>query len=214
MISESQKQIYNSFLHITRSVKNQPYRARKDFTDIDDTTLLHLKKLDSFFNNYQHIKYRDFFIAPYSIYSKEEYFDLQFYCTMRAVKCYSMFVQRRELADPDHDATINDCKQCCSFIYKFCKDNSLSLSQYKNSFNGKTPLVLQHLKDHKINFYVVQGLEIHSLLQTIEPQIVNFIINDFFSTYNTTKNNFIKSTKLKTVVRAALKIVDEKLLHT
>jgi hypothetical protein len=125
-----------------------------------------------------------------------------------------MFVQRRELADPDHDATINDCKQCCSFIYKFCKDNSLSLSQYKNSFNGKTPLVLQHLKDHKINFYVVQGLEIHSLLQTIEPQIVNFIINDFFSTYNTTKNNFIKSTKLKTVVRAALKIVDEKLLHT
>lgn len=213
MISEDQKQIYNSFLHITRTVKKQPYRARKDFADIDDTILLTLKKLDSFFKTYRHINYRDFFIAPYSIYNTEEYFDLQFFCTMRAVKCYSIFVQQRELADPDHETTIKDCKQCCSFIYKFCKDNSLTLSQYKNALNGSTPIVLQHLKEHKINFYVVQGLEIHALLQTIEPQIVNFIINDFFATYNTTKNNFIKSTKLKVVVRAALKIVDEKLLH-
>ena len=213
MISENQKQIYNSFLYTSRKVKDKPCRLRQDFSSIDTTTELVLKKLDILFSRYQHIKYNDFFIAPYMVHSKEEYYDLSFFKTQRAIKCYSLYMAQKELADPDNENTITDCKQGCSFIYNFCKENSLTLSQYKTHTTGSVPIILQHLKDHKINFYVLQGLEVHKLLQTTEPQIVNFVINDFFKIYTETKNNFIKSNKLKPVIRAAFKIIEEKLLQ-
>ena len=213
MISENQKQIYNSFLYTSRKVKDKPCRLRQDFSSIDTTTELVLKKLDILFSRYQHIKYNDFFIAPYMVHSKEEYYDLSFFKTQRAIKCYSLYMAQKELADPDNESTITDCKQGCSFIYNFCKENSLTLSQYKTHTTGSVPIILQHLKDHKINFYVLQGLEVHKLLQTTEPQIVNFVINDFYKIYTETKNNFIKSNKLKPVIRAAFKIIEEKLLQ-
>ena len=213
MISDSQKQIYNSFLYTSRKVKNQPCKFRQNFDSIDPTTELTLKKLDSFFTNYHNIKYSDFFLAPYEIYNNDEYFNLQFYTTRRAIKCYSNYIKQKETSDPDHESTIDDCKQACSFIYKFCKENKLTLHQYKNLINGTTPIVLQHLRDHKINFYILQGLEIHSLIQSTEPQIINFIVDDFFNIYNTTKSNFIRSTKLKIVIRSAFKIIEDRILQ-
>ena len=72
---------------------------------------------------------------------------------------------------------------------------------------------LLYERDHKNNFYILQGLEIHSLIQSTEPQIINFIVDDFFNIYNTTKSNFIRSTKLKIVIRSAFKIIEDRLLQ-
>jgi hypothetical protein len=214
MISEKQKLIYNFFQTASRKSQNKPYRLREDFTKIDDTTLLCLQKLESFFNSNHNINYTDFFIAPYKIFTDTSYFDIKFYVTRKAIICYTEYKKKKEVENPDNIDVINNCKDVCSFIYKFCKLNNLTLDDYKTRYNGSTPLVIQHLKDHKINFYVLQGLAIDSIINKYDKSITNFIINDFFTTYNTTRSLFIKSNNLKTIVRTALQIVEKKLLKS
>ncbi len=211
MINDKEKYIYNSFLKISRTVKNKPYNFRQNFSTLDNTTCLYLKKLSSFFSTYQNISFDDFFIAPYKVYEREEYFDLHFFCTRRALKCYTEYIKQRETSDTESDNTIEFCKECCKHIYKFCKEQELTLNTYKTAISGTTPIVLQHLKDHKINFYVLHGLGVQPQGKD-ESFIYEFAIPEFYKTYNTTKQKFLKSKRLKDVIRTALKLVDEKLL--
>ncbi len=86
MVSEREKQIYNSYLYATRSAKNQPTKFRKDFSRLKDEDFVSLKKLSGFFKKHTHVNYRDWFAAPFEVYSKDEYFDLQFFNTRKDIK--------------------------------------------------------------------------------------------------------------------------------
>ena len=55
MVSEREKQIYNSYLYATRSAKNQPTKFRKDFSKLKDQDFVSLKKLSGFFKKHTHI---------------------------------------------------------------------------------------------------------------------------------------------------------------
>ena len=213
MITERQQVIYNTYQHSTRTIKNNPYRPRKNFDNLDSTTTLLLQKLDSFFSNNKTVSYRDFFIAPYIIYGKDDYFDLNFFTTRKALKCYTEYVKKRETDNPDSEQVIENCKLACKFIYNYCKVNNISLKDYRVINDGNIPVVLQHLKEHKINFYTLCGLNIDQTLQTLPAELVNFIVDDFFHTLSITRDKFIKSSKLKNVVRQALQIIETKLLQ-
>ena len=45
MVSEREKQIYNSYLYATRSAKNQPTKFRKDFSKLKDEDFIALKEV-------------------------------------------------------------------------------------------------------------------------------------------------------------------------
>lgn len=214
MINEKQKLIYNTFQSTSRKLQNKPFKFREDFSKIDDTTLLYLQKLESFFNSNHNIRYSEFFIAPYKIFTDVSYFDLHFYITRKAICCYADYMKKTETDNPDSEDIIKVCKEACAFIYKFCVTNNISLNEYKVCINGTTPLILQHLKDHKINFYVIQGLAIENIITKYDHNITNFIVNDFYSTYSNTRSKFIKSNILKNTVRTALQIVEQKLLNS
>lgn len=211
MINEKEKYIYNSFLKISRGIKNKPFTFRQDFSKLDSSSVLYLKKLNSFFSSHSNVNYDDFFIAPYRIYKSDDYFDLHFYCTRRAIKCYAEFMRQRETSDTESEDTISICKECCSYIYNFCKENSITLEEYKRAVSGTTPVALQHLKDHKINFYLLHGLGVNPRLSD-DAFIYEFAIADFYNLFETTKQKFIKSKRLKDVIRTALKLIEEKLL--
>lgn len=211
-ITAKEKSIYNSFLIASRTAKNKPFRLRQDFTKIDSTTELILKKLSLFFIENNNITPTDFFIAPYKCYGADNYFDLQFFTTRKAIKCYSLFCKERETLNPDNEETVEYSKKCCGFIYKFCKENKLTLSEYKTMINGSTPIVLQHLRDHKINFHAIHGLNNDRVLNQVEPELLDFYIKDFHKLMNETRIIFQQSTRLKTVIREALKIIEQKLL--
>ena len=212
MISDRQKSIYNSFLRATRTIKNLPFNQRSKFDNFDNTKELILKKLEIFFNTHSSINVYDYFIAPYRIYTSDEYFDLQFFITRKAVKCYTEYIRNREVENPDSQEIIDKCKECCSFIYYFCKENNITLQEYKNKKINDTPIVLHHLKDHKLNFYTLHGLEIANLLTPQDSSIYNFMFQDFYETYNATRSKFIRSTRLKVVMRASFKLINERLL--
>jgi hypothetical protein len=211
-ITEKEKLIYNSFLIASRTVKSKPFKLRQDFSKIDSTTEVVLKKLSLFFTHNSSITPTDFFIAPYKCYGSDNYFDLQFFTTRKAIKCYSIYCKQRETQSPDSEEAIEHAKKCCSFIYRFCKENNLTLSEYKALINGSTPIVLQHLRDHKINFSTIHGLGVDRILNQVEPELLDFYIKDFHKLINETRILFQRSSRLKKVIREGLKIIEDNLL--
>lgn len=211
LLSKEEEIIYNNYLIASRTAKKQPFKIRRNFKDIDNTTILVLKKLSLFFNRHQNIKQSLFFSAPYTYYGSDNYFDISFFVTPKAHKCYSMVVREKEKQDPDSLESIQQIKDSCSFIYKFCKQNNLHLSEYITAIHGTTPIILQHLKDHHINFYTIHALNASSVLQKVEIEVLDFFIKDFYSMLSETRINYAKSQKLKQVASKALKLIQLKL---
>lgn len=212
-LTDKEKNIYNTFLATTRSLNNKPFNIRKNFDTIDSETYIILKKLGIFFSKYSYIKPSDFFSAPYLYYGKENYFDLQYFTTTKAIKCYSLYNKQKEIENPDNERIIEACKESCSFIYKYCNSKNLTLEEYKTYTEGSMPIVLVHLKEHKINFYTIHGLDCEKVIRRVEESLLNFVVENFTTTINTTRNNFLKSSKLKHIVRKAFAIIEEKLLQ-
>lgn len=213
-LTAKDKQIYNSFLATSRSVKNQPFKLRDNFEKLDPEKFTSLKKLSIFFAKYPHINIGDFFIAPYKIYGTTDYYDLKFYNTRKAVVCYSNYIKTKETDDPDSDDTINNCKNIFKVILKYCADQKITLEQYKNYIpQGNTmPIWLVHLKDHVINFYVLHSLNIDKETRQIEAEILNFFVKDFYNLLSKTRTKYITSTKLKTTLQNCVKLIGERLL--
>lgn len=212
MIEERQKRIYNSFLRATRLAKNKPFTQRQDFSKISPTIEVALRKLDNFFLSHSSVKYHEFFTAPYYIYSDKDFFDLKFFTTPRAIKCYTEYIKQQEYSDPDSDTTIERCKTCCANIYSYCKTNKITLQEYKTHTQDTIPLYIQHLKDHKINFYTLHGLDVVLPSTQEDTAIFKFMFEDFYNTFHKTRLKFIRSNRLKNVTRAAFYIIEEKLL--
>ena len=214
MISKKEEQIYNSHLYTSRSSQNKPTRFRNNFDNLAEKDIVCLKKLSAFFNRYKHINLQDWFISPYKVYNdKDQYFDLHFFTTRKALKCYSMYMKKKETQDPDSEASIGQIKECLSFVYQYCKDNNLTLAEYKGSIDGNMPLILTHLKQHKINFYMLHLLEVDAIIKSVETPILNFIISDFWSLYSKTRTKFTGSSILKHKARKGKQIIKTKLVE-
>jgi hypothetical protein len=211
-LTDKEKSIYNSYLIASRTIKKKPFKLRNDFTTIDNQTYTSLKKLGIFFDKNSNIKQIDFFTAPYAYYGVDNYFELHYFLTSKALKCYTLYQRKKETENPDSDHVINNCKECCSFIYKFCKSQGITLHEYKSILNGTTPQILQHLREHKINFYILHGLDCGKTLNQVEPELLNFFISNFQELLNDTRINFQRSTRLKGVIREALSIIEKQLL--
>ena len=216
MVSEREKQIYNSYLYATRSAKNQPTKFRKDFSKLKDQDFVSLKKLSGFFKKHTHINYRDWFAAPFEVYSKDEYFDLQFFNTRKALKCYSLYMKERETSNPDTEENIANLKQGLRFIYNYCIDNNMSVDEYRTHITGNMPTCLLHLQEHRLSFYLLHALDVEKTIKSVENSILNFIVQDFHTVFARTRTKFSGSatyklkakdgiTKIKTIVETKQK---------
>ena len=221
MITEKEKHIYNSFLYASRKAKNKPVRLRQNFSNIPSKDEVALKKLNLLLSKYTHINYSDFFIAPYRVYGSDNYFDLSFFNTRKAIKCYSLYCKDKETQDPDSEATINTLKECLKFIYSYCNDKQITLVEYKTYITGSAPDLLPdsafpevfwHLKNHHINFYTLHSLDMDASVKDKDIEIFNWFIPDFTDLYSKTRVKFLSSKSLKDKARKGLKIIEQKLL--
>ena len=81
------EQIYNTYLRVSRTKKNLPFKLRKDFSDIQkEERYPILLKLENFFKRNPYVNLNDFFEAPYHVYEDEKDFILDFYLSQKAVK--------------------------------------------------------------------------------------------------------------------------------
>jgi len=210
-LSEFEKRIYNSYNIAYRKANNKPFKIRKDFEKLDATTILVLRKLSSLFERNSSIDIDEFFIAPYKVYSTTDYTSIDFFLTRKALKCYTTYVKSREKENPDSDEVIARCKEACSFIYRYCRINNITLDQYKSMVVGTMPIVIQHLKDHSVNFYVIHALDCNKVLRSVGQELLDFLIPDFNMINNETRINYSKSTKLKHTLSKALDIIKQQL---
>jgi len=221
MITEKEKSIYNSHLYASRKAKNKPVRLRQNFDNIESKDEVALKKLNLLLSKYSHINYSDFFIAPYKIYGPDNYFDLPFFNTRKAIKCYSLYCRDMEVQNPDSKESIDTLKKCLKFIYNYCYDKKITLTEYKTyvpetgaqiSREGATPEIFWHLKDHKINFYTLHAFDMDADVRGKDTEILDWFIKDFTDLYSKTRVKFISSISLKEKARKGVKIIEQKLL--
>ena len=215
MINDREKSIYNSFLYASRKAKNKPVRLRQNFDNIESKDEVALKKLNLLLSKYTHINYSDFFIAPYKVYGADNYFDLTFFNTRRAIKCYSMYCKDKQVQNPDSEDSIDTLRECLKFIFNFCIEEKITLAQYKNyvgveAYNS-IPLVFTHLKNHKINFYLLHALNMDPVIKN-QDETLNWIISDFYDLYSKTRSKFASSKLLKNKAKKGVKIIEQKLL--
>ena len=140
-------------------------------------------------------------MAPHKIYPDESYHPLEFYTRPKAIKCYSDYVKQLELQDADSPDSLRRLAESLKFVVKYCIENSLQLSDYELNIEGTMPCFVQHLKDHKINYYTLHALTFKK--PQIESEILEFIFPDFYLVFQQTKNKFFTSKKMKEFAKQA-----------
>jgi hypothetical protein len=201
VITDFQKQIYNSHLAISRKIRDKPFRIRKDFSDLDKNKLDILASLERFFNSYSNIKIDEYFTAPYVIFEDDDYFDLDFFLSSKAKKAYSQYMKKIEIDDPDSEGSLKRLADSLKFIKNFCKEKSLTLENYPVYIESNLPCIVEHLKNHKINMYTLHALGVSKI--EVENRILDFIFSDFWITFQKTKNKFYLSKKMKEFAKQA-----------
>lgn len=178
-LTKFDEHVYNTFLRITRSQNDQPYRLRKQFDDLPDKTKISVKKITSFLTRFTHIKVEEFFLAPYKIYPDEKYFDLEYYTSLKATKAYTLYQKKKIYSDPDSDEQIAFINESLQFILRFCREQGISLADYINHKIDTTPSFLVHLKEHNVNIYTLLGLNgFNKAMNAFGVDMVKFIISE------------------------------------
>jgi L-rhamnose mutarotase len=204
--------IYNTFLRISRSRQGKPFRYRKDFSEFEkDPNYVYIVKLENFFKRFPHINIEEYFEAPYYVYPEQTYYGLDFYLSPKAIKVYTIFNKQRNDALPDSDLQLDFIKRSLLFIYNFCKERDIPLSEYIYKKNKLFPAFLLHLKEHQISIYTLFGWDkFEEVFSSLDKSEVEFIIGYLYDKLSTYRTQFIQSTKAKVLVKEGIKRLEKR----
>jgi hypothetical protein len=209
MISDFEKQIYNNHLVVSRKVKDEPFKIKKDFSNLEEDKIISLQKLSKLFKTYPNLIQEDFFTAPHKIFPDESYYPLEFYTKPKAIKCYTDYVKQLEIQDPDSPDSLRRLAESLKFVSRYCIENNLQFSEYELNIEGTMPCFVEHLKSHKINYYTLHALTFKK--PQIESRILDFIFPDFYLVFQKTKNKFFSSLKMKEFAKQAKTKLENKI---
>jgi hypothetical protein len=199
-LTDKEKRIYNCYLYYSR--KGKPFSPRKDFSDLEQKTFSILRRIYYFLEKYPHIKYEDFFKAPYHLHPDEKYPDLAFFTTLAATKNYSIFKKQQEDDDPEKQFDL--IKESFHFIGMFCLENKITLEKYATHKTGYMVSWLNHYREHRINPYSLMEIEnIFNSLSTLERDEVELFAKNLSDKLVAYKTRYINSPKTKTFVKEA-----------
>jgi hypothetical protein len=153
-LNQTEKNIYNCFLKHYRN--GQPYQPRKDFSDLDSTTIVALKRLNTFFQKFPHITYEDFFGSPRTLHPDEKCPHISFFTTRPAIRTYSLAMKKKEDESPEKQ--LEKIRESFHFIALFCLRNKIGLNQYIKHKTHNMPTWMQHYREHNVNPYALLGL--------------------------------------------------------
>ena len=209
-MDDFEKQIYNTYLIVSRSIVNKPFKVRKDFTGFEKKKeYLAVIKLAAFFKKHRHLNIKSFFEAPFFVYG-EDYFGIDFFCTHKAVSTYTKYNDVFLVENPDSAASGRKIKESILFITKYCKENNIKTRQYIicKEKASQTYVFLEHLKDRKINVYVLFAFkELESILNIIDPDIKK-LFNPSLMKIDYLRTKMYSSVQMKKNVNLFKKFVD------
>lgn len=203
-ITELEKFLYNKHLSISRNLKNKPFKYKKNFDDIINTDKhKFLKRISTLFQKHPEIDSDLFFSAPYKLYPDVEYFNLEYFSTLRAIKSYTIFKKTNFLRNPDEQ--IEDVKKSLFFIAKFCIENKLYLHQYQYHKTAEAFTWMKHYKENKINAYcMMEFTNVFSSIKQLAEDVQKFFIGQFVEQFQTMYFQYSNSTKLKPFIKKTI----------
>lgn len=211
MLTDHEQQIYNEHLRTSRVSAGKPYKLRKDFSDIDPSIELYVKRVGRLLHKFKHISTTDYFEAPYKVYGDDNRFDLKFYTSPRALKAYTLYMQQEVCTDPDTPAVLQRVAKALQYLSNFCKSHQIHVDDYAQHTTNNFPTFLMHLKERKLTPHIM--IELHNTLSIIrcqEKDIMTFMFGEnFYDNINTYKTKYLLSTTCKALVRAGINIIKQ-----
>lgn len=133
----------------------KPYRRKKDFSDLESKpdVLLSLEKLEAVFKKYPSFQSSLFFDAPYKLYEDTKFFTLKFYSSSKGILTCFNYIKLLQSTSPSNQ--IEFIENSFKFIAEFCIENGILLNQYASFKPLIKPVCFNHLKSHKISWYLV-----------------------------------------------------------
>jgi len=213
-VTDLEQYIYNCYLEVSRKSNNKPFRYRKDFEGFDESeNFIYVTKLGNFFNKFPHIKVKDFFQAPYSVYN-EKYFELKYFTTQKALKAYTIYQSKFLVEDPDKPETIQKVKDSFEFIYNFCKDKKIDFNGYIDyiELDKKWHEFLLHLKYREIIIYPLFSFPtFDKVINQYDRQIKEFAFGDTLNNINLYRTKYHASSKAKKISTLIYQTLNSKL---
>jgi hypothetical protein len=194
-----EKIIYNNFLEVSKKINNKPVKYRKNFDNFPDNNYIIINKLSSFFKKFNHLKIKDFFEAPYFVYN-ENYFDLKFYLSPKAIKAYTLYNDKFLLNNPDDEKTLLKMQDSIKFIYNYCKDKDINIKEYLLVNEGEYNVFLKHIKNRDVIIFVLFAFNnFEKTLSSIDNEIKNMYSSNF-SKLNYIRTKYYSSSKAKKII--------------
>lgn len=197
-LTDLNKKVYNCYLKNFR--KGEPYRPRKDFSDINPNIATSLIKISNFLEKFPHIKCEEFFEAPSFLYPNDKYPALNSFTTRAALKNYALYQKQKKDRNPEiqHE----DIKDGLRFIGMFCISNQITLDRYLTHKVGYMYSWLNHYREHKINPYCLFDLgDVFSVLNNIPKDELYLFAENLYETLVSYKERYDKSPKTKQLTR-------------
>lgn len=203
-LTEQEKALYNKYLKITRLAQKKPFKYRKNFDDMDMNTVYALKKLNSFFYEFESINIDEYFKAPYVIYDDIGHIGIEFYTKSKARKAYTHLQKTIATADPDTKYVMRKFVDSLSFLRKYCREHDIKLDDYLSykEENSKIESFLIHLKNKKISFYTICALTTSG--GCVKSDSVDLLFPNFYEILSMCRGKFMKSEKLRLLAKKGI----------
>lgn len=203
MINEEEKKLYNMYLAVSRSAKNEPFTLRKNFDKFEDTPeYFYIRKINRFLKQFPQIKHRIFFKAPYELHKDLKYIDLKFYTTPKAIKIYTLYMKQLQEESPDSEHHIEFIKNSLRFIGMFCIKNKMPIEKYPTHSGGTTYSWMKHVKEHNISIYVMFDFpKIFDIIYTTSNDELDLLLGNVLVGLETYKNRYDTSKQARYIIR-------------
>lgn len=209
------KYLYNTYLRISRSKQNKPFKLRNNWEGFEESeNFVLITKLKSFFDRNEIVNVEDFFIAPYEVYQEDSFYDLQFYNTINAVKIYNIYCNIKANLDPDSDIQLNSILRGLKFIKTFCLENNIPLNEYLTfKMPGATVnSFVVHLKEKNVNIYnLFAFVDFERVYGKIDQYALKFILSDTYNKISIYRSKFYGSKKNKALAVKGLKLIEKEI---
>jgi hypothetical protein len=202
-MTELEKRIYNTHLAVSRSLRNKPFKLKNDFSNLEPSKALSLKRLYNFFTRNKDVDMQIYFSAPYKLYTDVQYFDLTYFASLRAVKTYTIY--KKQLIETQPDTQLNNVKESLSVVTKFCLDNKINFEDY-STFRASNlePEWTYHFKHGKINAYTMMEFpNIYSIIQDIPSEEKELLLGNFGTNFLEYRTRYMSSKILRPFLKEA-----------
>ncbi len=211
-ITSFQKELYNTYLLTSRRAIQKPFMCRKNFEDFETQNpedYLALLKLERFFNQHPNINIKLFFNSPFLLYKDTKYFELKYYTTQAAIKCYLIYYKQLAEQSADSEDNIQFISASLLYLKKFCITNNIKLEDYLNFKKNLTFQWCQDLLKNNVSLYVLFGFEndgfsILNLLNNIPADEKELFLGDFVNKYENYKLRYLRSKLAKSFIKKGL----------